>query len=383
MSEYIVFGKPKIEEIEIQEVVNSLRSGWIGTGSKVNAFEKEIQRYKGSGHPVAVNSCTAALHLSMLCSDLNKGDEVITTALTFAATINSIIHAGLKPVIVDVDPITKNIDPQAIRSSITAQTKALLIVHFAGYPCEMEEILSICKDHNLKLIEDCAHAIETKYHNKPAGTFGDFGCFSFYVTKNITTGEGGMILAKEKKTANRCKVMALHGMSKDAWNRYSDNGYKHYQVIECGFKYNMIDLQASMGLHQLKGIEKKWKRRQEIWAKYQEAFKELPIEKPADIIDASSRHAYHLYTIQISKIKKSKVSRDEFLNKMHQLDIGTGVHYLSIADHPYYQKQFKWNPDNYPIAQRIGRTTASIPLSANLNEKQVNRVINAVHSILS
>ena len=237
---FLVFGAPAIEDAEIQEVVSTMKTGWLGTGPKVMSFENDFKAYKGSQYAIAVNSCTAALHLSILAAALQPGDEVITTPMTFCATVNAIIHAGATPVLADVDPVTMNIDPAQVEAKITPKTKAILPVHFAGRPCDMDALCEMARRHNLKLIEDCAHAIETEYKGRKAGTFGDFGCFSFYVTKNITTGEGGMILVGRQADADRLKILALHGMSKDAWNRFGDSCYKHYQVVEVGFKYNKL-----------------------------------------------------------------------------------------------------------------------------------------------
>ncbi|MEO0886787.1 MAG: DegT/DnrJ/EryC1/StrS family aminotransferase, partial [Cyanobacteria bacterium J06648_10] len=293
---------------------------------------------------------------------------------------NAIIHAGATPVLADVDPITMNIDPKQVEAKITSKTKAILPVHFAGRPCDLDALGEIAQRYNLKLIEDCAHAIETEYKGRKAGTFGDFGCFSFYVTKNITTGEGGMILARSQEDAAQIKILALHGMSKDAWKRFSDNGYKHYQVVDCGFKYNMMDLQGAIGIHQLQRVEPYWQRRQEIWHRYNEAFAELPIDLPAPP-EPETRHAYHLYTILIDTAKAG-IKRDAFLEAMTAQNIGVGVHYLSIPEHPYYQQTFGWKPENYPQAMRIGRQTVSLPLSAKLTDDDVDDVIRAVKSIL-
>ena len=380
-NKFLVFGSPAIEEAEISEVVASLKSGWLGTGPKVARFEEDFRNYKGASHAVAVNSCTAALHLSMLAAGLKPGDEVITTAMTFCATVNAIIHAGATPVLADIDPHTMNIDPEQVEAKITSKTRGILPVHFAGRACNMDAITRIAKKHNLKVIEDCAHAIETEYHGKKAGNFGDFGCFSFYVTKNIVTGEGGMILTRKEEDAARIKTLALHGMSRDAWKRFSDEGYKHYFVTECGFKYNMMDLQAAIGIHQLKRVDSYWKRRQQIWKRYNEAFKDLPIGLPADP-DPRTRHAYHLYTIGIDE-EKCGIIRDAFLNAMTANNIGVGVHYLSIPEHPYYQKTFGWQPEDYPNATRIGRQTVSLPLSAKLTDEDVQDVIEGVISIIS
>jgi len=377
---FLVFGSPLIEESEIEEVVACMRSGWLGTGPKVARFEEDFKTYKRADYAVGVNSCTAALHLSIIAAGLKVGDEVITTAMTFCSTVNAIIHAGLTPVLVDVDPLTLNIDPELIQTKITPKTKAILPVHFAGRPCDMDNICNIGKKYNLKIIEDCAHAIESEYKGRKVGTFGDFGCFSFYVTKNVITGEGGMVIAKKEEDASRIKVLALHGMSKDAWKRFSDEGYKHYYVVECGFKYNMMDLQAAIGIHQLKRVEIYWQRRQKIWQRYNEAFADLPIGLPPDS-DPETRHAYHLYTILIDETKTG-ITRDYFLDAMTGQNIGIGVHYLSIPEHPYYQKTFGWKPEDYPNAMRIGRQTVSLPLSAKLTDQDVEDSIRAVKRVI-
>ena len=377
---FLVFGSPAIEETEIDEVVASMRSGWLGTGPKVARFEGDFAAYKQVKYTTAVNSCTAALHLSMLAADLRPGDEVITTSLTFCATVNAIIHTGAIPVLVDVDPHSMNIDPKKIEAKVSNKTRAILPVHFSGRCCDMDAICDIANKHDLDIIEDCAHAIETESRGRRAGTFGRFGCFSFYVTKNIVTGEGGMVIARDEADIERIRVLALHGMSKHAWSRFSDEGYKHYYVVECGYKYNMMDLQAAVGIHQLERIEKYWQRRQEIWRYYNEAFRDMPIGLPA-AEEQDTRHAYHLYTIMIDE-GKCGVSRDTFLDAMTAHNIGVGVHYLSIPEHPYYQKTFSWKPEDYPHATRIGRQTASLPLSAKLTDQDVADVIEAVKRVL-
>jgi dTDP-4-amino-4,6-dideoxygalactose transaminase len=377
---FLVFGAPAIEDAEIQEVVASMKSGWLGTGPKVARFEQDFREYKKADHAVALNSCTAALHLSILAAGVKAGDEVITTPMTFAATVNSIIHAGATPVLADVDPATMNIDPEQVEARVTPRTRAVIPVHFAGRPCEMDRICDIARRHDLKVIEDCAHAIETEYEGRKAGTFGDFGCFSFYVTKNVVTGEGGIVLARAEEDAARVKVLALHGMSKDAWQRFGDEGYKHYAVVEAGFKYNMMDLQAAIGIHQLKRVEPYWHRRQEIWHRYDEAFADLPVglpERPAP----RTRHAYHLYTLLVDE-ERAGIDRDAFLDAMHTHNVGTGVHYLSIPEHPYYCSEFGWKPEDYPHAMRIGRQTVSLPLSAKLMDADVEDVIEAVRQVL-
>ena len=378
--QFLVFGAPAIEEPEIREVVASMRTGWLGTGPKVARFEEQFSQYKGGGHAVALSSCTAALHLSMLAADVGPGDEVITTPMTFCATVNSVAHTGATPVLADVHPETMNIDPAQIERKITSRTRAILPVHFAGRPCEMAPIVDLAARHNLVLIEDCAHAIEAEYRGQEVGTFGRFGCFSFYVTKNVVTGEGGMVLARRKEDADRIKILGLHGMSQDAWKRFGDEGYQHYDVVECGFKYNMMDLQAAIGIHQLARVDTSWKRRLEVWKRYDEAFKDLPIGLPAPL-EPGVRHALHLYTLLVDSTRCG-VSRDQFLAAMTANGIGIGVHYRSVAEHPFYQRTYGWEPEETPHASRIGRQTVSIPLSAALTDDDVEDVIAAVRIAL-
>jgi len=378
---FIVFGSPLIETQEIEEIVKVMRSGWIGTGPRVSQFEHDFAKFKNVQHVAAVNSCTAALHLSMLAAKLEQGDEVITTPLTFCATINSIIHAGAVPVLADINPKTLNIDPDQIQAKISPKTKAIIPVHFAGRPCEMDLICECAQKNSLTIIEDCAHAIESKYHGRNVGTFGDFACFSFYVTKNVITGEGGMVIASSKADIETIKVLALHGMSKDAWKRFSDNGYVHYTVIDCGYKYNMMDIQAAIGIHQLKRVNRNHELRRLIWERYNNEFKNLPIGIPMEPAHDTC-HGYHLYTLIIDE-KKTGLSRDEFMNKIAGYNIGTGVHYLSIPEHPYYQQRFSWRPEDYPNAMKIGRQTVSIPLSPKLSNENIDHIIMAVKKILN
>ena len=378
---FLVFGSPRIEEDEIREVVDTLRSGWIGTGPKVKRFEDMVRDYKGSKHAIAVSSCTAALHLSLAALELKPGDEVITTPMTFCASLNAIVHAGAKPVLVDCGRYTQNIDVEQIGRKINKRTRAILPVHFAGRPCDMDAIMSLARKHELAVVEDCAHAIETEYHGRKAGTFGDFGALSFYVTKNITTAEGGMVLTDNTALADKIKILGLHGMSKDAWKRFSDDGYKHYEVLYAGFKYNMTDLQASLGLHQMPKIDKYWRRREQIWNRYDQAFAGLPCFTPPQP-EAKTRHGYHLYTplIDISRLGKT---RDQVLNELNALKIGTGVHYLPAHLSPFYRKLLGTKPGDFPNAEFIGERTLSIPLSAKLTDEDVEDVVAAVRKVLS
>jgi dTDP-4-amino-4,6-dideoxygalactose transaminase len=377
----LVFGKPAIEEDEIAEVVATLRSGWLGTGPKVHDFEKAFKEFTGAKYAMALNSCTAGLHLAMIVAGIRPGDEVITTPMTFCATANTIIHAGGKPVFVDVDRRTMNIDPARIEEAITPRTRAILPVHFAGRPCDMDAILDIAKKNDLVVIEDAAHCIEGRYKGRKVGNIGDITCFSFYVTKNIVTGEGGMVTTNREVWADRVKMYGLHGMTKDAWKRYSDEGYKHYQVVFPGFKYNMMDIQAAIGLHQMKRIDRYLARRNEIWKRYDEAFAGLPLLLPAPP-EPDTVHARHLYT-PLLDIDRAGMTRDKFQENLFALNIGTGIHFISLHQQEYYRKTFGFTAGDFPNASFISDRTISLPLSAALSDEDVEDVIGAVRSVLA
>jgi len=377
---YLVFGAPRFSEAAIEEVVESLRSGWIGTGPKVARFERMVQEYTGADHAVAVNSCTAALHLSLLAADIGPGHEVITSPMTFCATANSIIHTGARPIFVDCDRNTQLIDPERIEAAITPRTRAIVPVHLAGRICDMDAITDIARRHGLRVIEDAAHAIEGRYDGKKVGTMSDMTCFSFYVTKNVTTGEGGMVATADPDLADRIRAQALHGMSRDAWKRFSDAGYRHYEVVSPGFKYNMTDLQAAIGLHQFDHVEVWLDRRNDIWRRYSEELSDLPVGLPAPD-DVRSRHSRHLYTLMIDR-ETSGVTRDEFMHRMHERNIGTGVHYVGVHLHPWYRDNLGTSAADFPNASWISERTVSIPLSPHLHDDDVGDVIAAVRESL-
>jgi dTDP-4-amino-4,6-dideoxygalactose transaminase len=376
---FLVFGQPQILDDEIAEVVACLRSGWIGTGPRVAQFEADFAAFKGVKNVAAVGSCSAALHLSLLAAGIQQNDEIITSALTFCSTINSIIHAGGVPIPADVDPISMNLDSRDVERRITPRTRALVPVHFAGRPCNMDALTAIAARHQLRIIEDCAHAVDAEYHGSSVGTIGDFGCFSFYATKNVTTAEGGMVIARRGEDVREVKIQALHGLDADAWHRLGECGYKHYHAIRVGFKYNMTDLQAALGIHQLRRLPSNWDRQKTIWSRYQEALRDVPVGLPSEP-EADTRHSYHLFTIMIDS--NSGIARDEFLDAMTKLGIGVGVHYLSVGEHPVFQERFGWRPEQWPVAQRIGRQTASLPLTPKLTEREVERVICTVRRVL-
>jgi len=378
--EFLVFGSPALQEAEIQEVVETLRSGWIGTGPRVARFERDFREYIGSRHALALNSCTAALHLSMIAAGVGPGDEVITTPLTFAATANAIVHTGATPVFVDVDPVTQNIDPTRIEAAITGRTKAIVPVHFAGRPCDMDPIMALARARGLKVIEDAAHAIEAVYHGRHIGTIGDAACFSFYVTKNVVTGEGGMVTTGDDAWAEKIQTYGLHGLSKGAWKRYSDEGFVHYQVLYPGFKYNMTDMQAALGIHQLARVADYSEVRRGIWERYDQAFADLPVEVPAPV-EPDTTHARHLYTLLLD-LPRVGIGRDDVVEALKAEGIGTGIHFISLHLHPYYRDRFGFSPDDFPNARRISERTLSLPLSARLGEQDVADVIAAVRKVL-
>ena len=377
---FLVFGAPTIEDEEINEVADSMRAAWLGTGPKVARFEDLFAGYVGITNAVALNSCTAALHLALLAAGIGPGDEVIIPSLTFCATANAVIHAGARPVVADVDQRSMNLTGETVRRVVSPATRAIIPVHFAGRPCPMDEILMLARERDLVVIEDCAHAIETQIDGRHAGTFGDIGCYSFYATKNITTGEGGMLVTERKDLADRVKVLGLHGMTTNAWRRYGDEGFKHYEVVAAGFKYNMMDLQAAIGIHQLGRVAANWERRRIVWQRYNSGLAGLGLTLPADP-DAGTRHALHLYTIQVAA-DVTGIERDEFLSHMTAEGIGVGVHYRSLTEHPFYQQAYGWRLGDCPTAERIGRQTVSLPLSPGLSPGDTADVVEAVRRVI-
>lgn len=378
--DYLIFGSPLIGREEIVEVEHSLRSGWISTGPKVTKFEQKLKEYLNCNYVRAVNSCTAAMHLSLIAAGVGRGNEVITSPLTMAATANVILHVRATPVFIDVEKNTGNIDPGLIESKITKKTKAIMPVHLYGRPCKMDKILEIARKYKLIIIEDAAHAFGASYKNKKIGTIGDLTCFSFYVTKNLVTGEGGLIATRNKKWAELIEMYALHGMSRGAWRRYSDTGYSHYLIQVPGYKYNMMDLQAAIGIHQLDKFSSMQARRREIWETYNKAFIDLPVVLPPKV-EKNTVHALHLYTLLLN-IEKLKVNRDFVLQALHKENIGAGVHFISLHLHPYYKKRYRFKKNDFPNAAYFSERTISLPLSAKLKDEDVFDVIKAVRKIL-
>ncbi|MBO0738912.1 MAG: DegT/DnrJ/EryC1/StrS family aminotransferase [Alphaproteobacteria bacterium] len=378
---FLVFGAPAIGEEEIAAVVDSLRKRWIGTGPKVAKFERDFAAYKGAHHAIAVGSCTAALHLSLLSLNLEPGDEVVTTSMTFCSTVNAILHAGAKPVLADCDRRTMNLTAETIEAHLTSRTRAIIVVHMCGRVCPMPEILALARRRGLVVIEDCAHAIEATCEGIGAGRLGELGCFSFYATKNLTTAEGGMILTASADTADRLRRLALHGLSADAYRRFSDAGYRHYFMTQPGFKYNMTDIQAAIGIEQLRKVETHWQRRAQIWQEYKAAFEDLPCYLPPRMPEGS-RHGYHLFT-PLLDLDRLSVSRDRILQAMTAENIGVGVHYLPVHAHPYYASGWDWKRGDFPNAEFIGDRTISLPLTGDLSPRAVGDVITAFRRVLT
>ncbi len=379
--EYVVFGRPDIREEEIAEVEATLRSGWLGTGPRVAAFEEMFREYVGARYAMALNSCTAGLHLAMIAVGVKPGTEVITTPMTFASTANVITHLGATPVFVDCEPESLCIDPDRIEERITPQTRAILPVHFAGRAADMTAIGRIADRHGLRVVEDGAHAIETIHRGRKIGAISDCTAFSFYVTKNVATGEGGMVTTNNPEVADWIKIAGLHGLSRDAWKRYSDDGFRHYEVIFPGFKYNMMDLQAALGLHQLGRVEENLVRREQIWGRYREAFADLPLQIPPEPED-DDRHARHLFVVLL-ELDQLRVDRDQVISALHAENIGSGVHYRALHLHPYYRDTYGHQEGDFAQAEWVGERTLSLPLSSALTDRDVEDVITAVSRVLS
>jgi len=379
--DFLIFGSPLILEEDIQEVIDTLKSGWIGSGPKVKYFEEGLKKFLGSDHVVAVNSCTSALSLALEIIGLKPGDEVVTTPITFPATANVIVHRGATPVFVDVDVATGNLDAEAIEKKITPKTKVILPVHLAGRPCDMNKITAIAQAYKLYVVEDAAHALEAEYQGLSAGTMGDFGAFSFYPTKSLTTGEGGLLTTKNQAWAHKARLLSLHGISANAWERYSDSKYRHYETLFPGYKYNLTDMQAALGLRQIGRLKKNLQQRILIWELYDSLLGEMPgIQTPAKP-EPRTVHARHLYTIYVDE-KKAGISRDQLMIRLQELKVGTGVHYTAIHLHRFYREHFGFQEGSLPRAEWISQRTLSLPLTAKMTREDAEYVVEAIRFIL-
>lgn len=377
-ADYVRFSPPLIGDEEIQEVVDTLRSGWITTGPKTRQFEREFAASLGAPAALALNSCTAALHVALVAASVGPGDEVLSSVTTFAATVNVIEHVGARPVLVDVCPDTLNLDPRKVEQAITNRTKAIIPVHFAGHPAEMQPLRQLAEQHHLLLLEDAAHAIPAAYQGVPVGGSSNPVAFSFYATKNLTTGEGGM-LTGDPEFIERAKCISLHGMSREAWGRYEQGGTWRYDIRQPGFKYNMTDIQAAIGLWQLRKLPGFQARREEIVAQYREAFRDLEmLELPAHRAEVG--HAWHLFVLRLH-LPMLSIDRDEFIRQMHQRGVGTSVHFIPMHLHSFYRQKYAYRDEDFPVAYQQFQRALSLPLNPAMTSVDVNQVITAVRQV--
>jgi len=378
-AEFLSFSPPNITEEEIAAVCEAMRSGWITTGPRVRQFEAAFGASIGAEGNLAVNSCTGALHVALAALGIGPGDEVITTPTTFCATANVIEHVGATVVLADVSADTLCIAPARIEAAITPKTKAIIPVHFAGHPAEMDPIMDLAQKYDLAVIEDAAHSLPASYHGRQIGTIGDYTAFSFYATKNLTTAEGGMLTGTPERI-DQARIYALHGMNRDAWKRYSSEGSWYYEVVAPGFKYNMTDIQAAMGLVQLGRLPAMQQRRREIVARYHDAFSMFP-EVQTPIALSHVEHAWHLYVLRLN-LERLTINRAQFIEELKARNIGTSVHFIPLHLHPFYREKYGFLPEQFPVAYGEYQRCISLPLHARLTDSEVDDVIGAVADVI-
>ncbi len=377
-TEFLPFSPPLIGEEEIAEVVDTLRSSWITTGPKTKRFETDFAAAVRAPGALALNSCTAALHTALVTLGIGPGDEVITTPTTFVASVNVIEHVGARPVLADVSADTLNIDPERVAAAISPRTRAIIPVHYAGHPVDLDALGTLAEARRLVLVEDAAHAIPATYKGRPVGSGANPVAFSFYATKNLTTGEGGMLTGDPDFLA-RARVVSLHGMSRDAWKRYDKGGSWFYEVVLPGFKYNMTDIQAALGLWQLRKLAHHQKRRHAVVSQYDEGFADDPaLERPVTRRDVE--HAWHLYVLRL-RTDALRIDRDRFIAELAERNIGTSVHFIPIHLHPYYRDRYGYAPEHFPVAYENYRRMLSLPLNPRLTDQDVADVIEAVRDV--
>ncbi len=369
------FAPPVIGRGEIDEVVAALESGWLSTGPRVRQFETAFAAYTGAPHALALNSCTAALHLALVAYEIGPGDEVVTTPLTFCATANVAIHAGATPRFADIDPDTWNLSPAAAAAAVTSKTRAVVPVHFAGRPADVTAFRALATRHRLALIEDAAHAVEAVSAGRKIGATADVTCFSFYATKNLTTGEGGMLTTASDAVARFARTASQHGISRDGWARYKELGSPHYDVLFPGFKYNMMDLQAAIGLHQLAGLPARTARRESVWRIYDEGLADLPIGRPAPV-PAGDVHARHLYSVLIGP--ESGWTRDDLIAHLATRGVATSVHFRALHLHPYYRERYRLTRGMFPEAERVSDQIMSLPLGGGMTDDEAWTVVDVL-----
>jgi dTDP-4-amino-4,6-dideoxygalactose transaminase len=379
--DFLLFHKPFISEEEINEIVDTVKSGWLSMGPKTIKFENEFNAYIGCRKSIAVSSWTAAGHLTLEAYGLKANDEVIVPTMTFPATAEIVCYFGAKPVIVDVDESTLNISLTEIEKAITPRTKAIIPVHYGGQPCDMDEIHILAKKHNLRVIEDAAHSLPATYKGKKIGTVSDVTCFSFYATKTLSTGEGGMICTNDESLAERCSVMRLHGINRNAWKRYTESGSWYYEVVAPGYKYNFTDLQASLGIPQLKKVDQMWELRKNIAAKYTQALKNNEFITLHGIKE-DRESSWHLFPIRLN-LETLKINRAQLIDEMRKCNIGLGVHFMPVHQHTYYKDTFNLNDKDYPVASSVFPRLVSLPIYPGMKDEHGDRVINVLADLLS
>jgi perosamine synthetase len=376
---FLPFHLPHIGDEEINAVVETLRSGWITTGGRTRAFEQQFAEFVGARHAIAVNSATAALHLALDAIGLTADDEVMVPTMTFAASAEVVAYFGAKPVLVDCEADTLNLDVNDLERAVTPRTKAIMPVHFAGQPCDMAPIATFAQRHGLRVIEDAAHSLPASYNGQAIGTISDMTCFSFYATKTITTGEGGMLTTDNDEYADRVRMMSLHGISRDAWKRYTAEGSWRYEILHAGFKYNLTDIAAALGTEQLKRCDAFRARRAAIAARYDTAFADLDAVRRPTCRD-NVEHAWHLYVVQL-QLEQLRIDRGEFIEALKAEQIGTSVHFIPLHMHPYYRERWGYRPEDLPQASRVFERTCSLPIYPDMSDDDVDDVIHAVQRV--
>jgi len=376
----IPFHKPYITEDEIAEVLDSLRSGWLTMGPKTVRFEEQFRDYLGAQHAVSMNSCTAGLHLALMAAGVREGDEVILPAMTFTATAEVVTYLRATPVLADVDEDTCNLTVAAIEEKMTGKTRAVIPVHFAGQPCDMDEICALAAERKLTVIEDAAHAIPARYKGRMVGTIGDLTCFSFYATKSLTTGEGGMVTTARDEWAERMRILRLHGISKDAWKRYTSEGTWYYEVIEAGYKYNMTDIQAALGIAQLRKVDWMWQRRRQIAGIYTANFKAIP-EVQAPVVKADRESAWHLYVVRLVPDTLT-IDRNRFIEELKNAGTMASVHFIPLYRHPYYQNTFQYSPLGFKSSEKIYEQIISLPIYPGMSDEDAEQVSDSVAHVV-
>jgi dTDP-4-amino-4,6-dideoxygalactose transaminase len=380
LDEFLPFSRPTISEAAIDDVVACLKSGWITTGPRVAQFTEDLKSYFNAPYVLPIASATAGLHLALLSMGLTAEDEVITTPLTFAATLNAIVLAGAKPVLVDIDPRTLNMDINQLEAAMTKRTRVILPVHFAGLPVDLDPLYAIANQYELRVLEDAAHAIGTEYKGNRVGSFGDTQVFSFHPNKNMTTGEGGCVVTRDSQLAEQIARLRFHGVDRQAWNRYGKSGSQDYEIVLPGYKYNMMDIQAAIGIHQLKELAGFIIRRNELANRYQEALSDWPHWTLPALPVYDHLHSWHIYTPLINE-NITQITRNEFMEAMKEKNVGTGLHYRAVHLYPYYRQMYGFNPGDFPHAEDVCDRIVSLPLFPAMTDAEHDKVLDVMYSI--